>query len=547
MIQIATDQEFTFETDELTKHAIVLGMTGSGKTGLSVRILEEVVNHGVGVLVLDLKGDISRIAVSAEKLSQELHTNIKVYTPGSTNGNPVNLLGSFKPPHDTGEDTQEASILTVSSLFALLGESPDPLSSNEHILLTKILDLEWSQNRSPSLIDLVERVAEPPFIQVGVMPLDRFITPKQRDRLVAKLNGLIASPTLHVWSQGEELDFDKILSRKEGTPLRIFYLAHLDSNQRQFFVSQFMSRLLQWSRTLSGSQSLRTLCFLDEVAGYLPPYPLNPASKRPIVTLFKQARAVGLGMILATQNPVDLDYSVISNAGTWFVGRLQTKQDREKVVAGMEANQEMGSLIASLVPRQFIIQQSSSNLVSTFYSMNTRTKLGGPLTKPEIIKVIGTVKGIRYRHSILSLESEPEETLEHFRERVAELAKKKIAEKHRLINEEATKLINPIIEEIGELEGKISAAQTDSTYRKIGEVVGGVESVLAMLAGKNRSMLSVVNRRNQSSKSANKVVDLKKKHEALLLESDRIYQQAEKDKNAATLQYTSLIEQIREV
>ncbi len=544
MITIASD--YAIPTDDLTKHLICLGMTGSGKTGMCVRIIEEALKQ-VPVFILDLKGDVSRMGMDIEVLKKATGATPFLFTPGGTAAIPVNLLASFKAPQEKGEVAQEIAIANVSSLFALLGESPDPLVDTGHILLTKILDMEWSKGHSPTLSDLVHQVLAPPFLQVGAFDLDTFMAPKLRMKLAGKLNGLLASPSLAIWSQGEELDFNRMTApHNGGQRANIFYLAHLDTNQRQFFVSQFMSRLLMWTRTLSGSDHLRALCFMDEVAGYLPPYPLSPASKKPILTLFKQARGVGLGMMLATQNPVDLDYSSISNAGTWLVGRLQTRQDREKVLAGMDTTTVEESWIATLKPREFVLNSAIKGETKIVRSLDTNTKLGGPVSRNELIQNGKFLRGDCWQHRLLGMESRVGETTAEFLLRVQEQLNSREATKLSVLLATYKSEAKPLVKEHDTVLNALNELSRDQTYKKVGEAVGIAETVFSLLSGRKKSLGGLVSRRSATTKVQNRLLTLTTKKEHIEGRIQDLAKKLEEDKEALIKEKRDLLAQIEE-
>src|SRR5690606_12942136 len=201
--------------------------------------------------------------------------------------------------------------------------------------------------------------------RVGVVDLDTFFPAKDRLALGMKLNNLLASPSFASWLAGEPLDVQRLLYTADGKPrLSILSIAHLSESERMFFVTILLNEVVAWMRTQPGTGSLRAIVYMDEVFGYFPPT-ANPPSKRPMLTLMKQARAYGVGCVLATQNPVDLDYKGLSNAGTWFLGRLQTERDKLRVLEGLEGasaaagasfnRQQMEALLASLGNRVFLM------------------------------------------------------------------------------------------------------------------------------------------------------------------------------------------------
>jgi hypothetical protein len=432
-----------FDPDELVTHGVILGMTGSGKTGLALGLLEELVEAGVPVIAIDPKGDLPNLALlfpefnpesflpwcdpteakrtgkSLEGLAQEKaeawrsglarwdidagmlqnlqnRLDLRVFTPGSTAVKPVNLLGSFKAPSGdlTTDIHGELAEGIVSGLLSLLSDSVDPLRDPRHVLLAQIFHEAWSKDLDLTLEELIGQVVDPPFAKVGVFPVDRFYSPDDRMKLAMQLNNLVASPSFSAWKQGETLDVAGMLQSAPGkAPVNIFSLAHLSEKERHFFVGRLMSEVLTWSRSLPGSGSLRALIYFDEASGYLPPHPYNPPSKGPILTMLKQSRAVGVGVCLATQNPVDLDYKALSNIGTWMIGKLQTQQDRDRVRDGLVSAsggltaQEVETELSKVKPRTFLLRGPKSSKPILFETRWAMSFLRGPITLSELEKL----------------------------------------------------------------------------------------------------------------------------------------------------------------
>lgn len=416
----------------MTNHGVIFGMTGSGKTGLAIGLLEELVQSGVPLMLIDPKGDLTNLGLlfpecrpdqlaewlepgqDAQELSQRLQRerlqagigpsqvaalrdrmDLRIFTPGSRAGRPIDLLGSFRRPEPQVLDDPEARSQIVSGLIqgllALVGVSADPLRSPQALVLYQIVDQAWEAGLDLKLEDLVLRLVDPPFKKVGVFPLDTFYPAEQRLQLALQFNALLASTSFAAWSQGESLDPAAMLRLPDNgkIPVNLFYLAHLNDSERMFFVSLLLYRMQAWTRTLAGSSQLRALLYFDEVAGYLPPHPANPASKPPLLAMLKQSRAVGLGLVLATQNPVDVDYKGLSNASNWWIGRLQTSQDRERVADGLlqaEAGLDSQALkreFELLQPRHFLFRSGGAR-PQRLVTPTTLSWLRGPLTKAEI-------------------------------------------------------------------------------------------------------------------------------------------------------------------
>lgn len=435
-----TSGRVELDPDGFTTHGVLLGMTGSGKTGLALSLLEEMVEAGIPVIAIDPKGDLPNLALlfpefatadfsrwtdpaEAQRSGQPLDVlaaqkaqswksglaewdlnalqvarlksklDLRILTPGSTVGRPVNLLGDFQPPGSELDAQVRAELAgsIISGLLSLVEKDVDPLRDPRHVLLVAILCFTWDKGAPLSLEDLITHLVDPPFPKVGVFPVDRFLSPDDRMKLALQLNNLVASPGFAAWKQGEQLDIGALMTSSDGrTPVNLFYLSHLGEKERQFFVGRLMNQVLSWSRTLTGSASLRAFVYFDEVAGYLPPYPASPPSKAPILTMLKQSRAVGVGLCLATQNPVDLDYKALSNIGTWMIGRLQTQQDRDRVrdglisAAGGLSSSELDAEFSKLQARSFLLRTPSTPKPCVLRTRWAMSYLRGPITLQEL-------------------------------------------------------------------------------------------------------------------------------------------------------------------
>ena len=261
---------------------------------------------------------------------------------------------------------------------------------------------------------LIQAVQSPPFQKVGVLDLETFFPAKERFALAMKLNNLLASPGFAAWLEGDPLDVGGLLYTHDGKPrLSIVSIAHLSDNERMFFVTILLNEVLAWIRTQPGTSSLRAILYMDEIFGYFPPT-ANPPSKVPMLTLLKQARAFGLGVVLATQNPVDLDYKGLSNAGTWFLGRLQTQRDKDRVLEGLEGastvaghafdRKKMDEILSGLGNRVFVMNNVHDDKPVVFQTRWALSYLRGPLTREQIQTLMAPRKQAsaarRYLHSI---------------------------------------------------------------------------------------------------------------------------------------------------
>lgn len=443
--QSRTENLLLYDSKDLCTHAVVVGMTGSGKTGLCVSMLEEAAIDRIPSIVIDPKGDIANLLLSFPNLTPEefrpwvdegqaaregispevFATNeaekwkaglkgwgqdaarirmmrdtvdMRVYTPGATIGRPLTILKSFKcpGPEVLGDNDLLADMISSASsgLLSLLGIDADPIRSKEHILISNILSTTWGKGQNLDLGSLISKIQNPPFERVGIMELDSFYPAKERSELAMTLNNLLASPSFSNWMQGEAIDIKRMLHTPEGKPcVSIVSIAHMTDKERMFFVTILLNEILSWMRTQAGTSSLRAILYMDEVYGYFPPT-ANPPSKRPMLTLLKQARAFGLGCVLATQNPVDLDYKGLSNAGTWFLGRLQTERDKARVIEGLEGASsqagakfdrgEMEKTLAGLGNRVFLMNNVHDDHPTVFETRWAMSYLRGPLTRNQL-------------------------------------------------------------------------------------------------------------------------------------------------------------------
>jgi hypothetical protein len=435
-----------YDPRDLTTHAVCVGMTGSGKTGLCIDLIEEVALAGLPALLIDPKGDIAnlllhfpelrpedfrpwvnvddarRAKLSVEEYAQKKADEWKaglaqwglgsenlrqlkdavewaVYTPGSDAGRPVSILKSLEAPEMAWDENQEILRERISgicaALLGLVGVEADPVKSREHILLANIFEHAWKSGQPLDLAGLITQVQTPPFPKLGVFEVDRFFPEKDRLELALALNAIVAAPSFQSWISGEPLDIPNLLRAPEGKPrISIMYVAHLTETERMFFITLLLEQVGAWLRGQSGTTSLRGLLYFDEVYGYFPPHPYNPPSKVPLLRLLKQARAFGLGVMLVTQNPGDLDYKGLTNAGTWFIGKLQTERDKARLLEGLETISSqsrtaldistLDTLISSLAPRTFLMHNVHAPAPVVFQTRWAMSYLAGPLTREQI-------------------------------------------------------------------------------------------------------------------------------------------------------------------
>jgi hypothetical protein len=431
-----------YDSRDLTTHAVCVGMTGSGKTGLCMALLEEAAIDGVPALVIDPKGDLANLMLTFPQLRREdfepwvdageaarknlsvadyaqitadtwrkglsdwqqdgqriarlrAAAEVAIYTPGSRVGRPLSLLRSFSPPTDVndGAAVKERIGAAVGGLLGLVGLDADPLNSRDYIFLANLLEQSWRAGQSLDLAGLIQGIQKPPFDKVGVFDLETFYPAKQRLPLAMAINNLLAAPGFDAWLDGEPVDVRRLLYTESGKPrVAIVSIAHLNDAERMFVVTMLLNETVAWMRKQSGTSSLRALLYMDEIFGYFPPSAMPP-SKIPLLTLMKQARAFGLGVVLATQNPIDLDYKGLSNAGTWFIGRLQTERDKARVIDGLLGadgaldKAQLEKLMAKLGNRVFLMRTVHDDAPILLRTRWALSYLRGPLTLNEIQKL----------------------------------------------------------------------------------------------------------------------------------------------------------------
>jgi hypothetical protein len=434
------DDLLLYDSKDLVTHGVCVGMTGSGKTGLCISLLEEAAIDNIPAIVIDPKGDMGNLlltfpGLSAEEFKPWINNDdasrsgqspeeyaqgqaalwkkglaewgqdgdrikklkdsavFTIYTPGSTMGVPISILNSFNSPGaETLEDSEALADLisaAATGLLGLIGITADPIKSREHILIANILSQSWKNGKDLDLPALINAIQNPPFERVGAFAVDAFYPAKERTELALSLNNLLAAPSFSTWLEGDPLDVGQLLYTNAGKPkVSVVSIAHLSDAERMFFVTLLLNQVVSWMRTQPGTTSLRALIYMDEVAGYIPPT-ANPPSKKPLMILFKQARAFGVGVVLATQNPVDLDYKTLSNAGTWFIGRLQTQQDVDRVLQGLATSTggvdtKLGKALSTLGKRVFLMKNIHEDEPEIFQTRWCLSYLRGPLTLTQI-------------------------------------------------------------------------------------------------------------------------------------------------------------------
>ncbi len=441
--QELSDELVLYDSKDLTTHAVIIGMTGSGKTGLGIGMLEEAAMDNIPVIAIDPKGDLGNLLLTFPDLKaadfepwvnkraasdkgqseaeyaagqaglwkkglaewgqdgariQRMRDNVDlaIYTPGSTAGLPISVLASFAaPPQELIDDADlygDRIQATATSVLSLLKIDADPVSSREHIFISRLLDHAWRDGRDLGVAELIAAIQNPPLKKVGVMDVDSFYPAKDRFALAMQLNNLLAAPGFEAWTNGEPLKARNLLYTESGKPrISVMSIAHLDDAERMFFVSMLLNEVIAWMRAQQGTSSLRAILYMDEIFGFMPPV-ANPPSKKLLLTMLKQARAYGLGLALATQNPVDLDYRGLSNTGTWMIGRLQTERDKARVMEGLEGasqhgnfdKQKMEQTLAGLGKRRFLLHNVHEEQAVVFNTRWAMSYLAGPLTREQI-------------------------------------------------------------------------------------------------------------------------------------------------------------------
>ncbi len=446
------DDLVLYDAKDLTTHAVCVGMTGSGKTGLCLSLLEEAAIDGVPAICIDPKGDLGNLllafpglapadfqpwvdpadaqrkGLSVEELAAKTAdtwrkglaewqqpvervaryrdaVDVAIYTPGAETGLPLSVLRSFSPPPAElladAAATRDRVGAVVSGLLSLLGRDADPIQSRDHILLANILESSWRAGAALDMTGLIHAVQKPPFDKVGAFDLETFFPAKDRLGLAMAINNLLASPGFATWMKGEPLDAQRLLYTADGKPrLSIISIGHLSDPERMFIVTLVLNEVIAWMRNQSGTSSLRAILYMDEIFGYFPPNG-NPPSKVPMLTLLKQARAFGLGCVLATQNPVDLDYKGLANCGTWLIGRLQTERDKLRLIEGLEGalggaagydRATLDRMMSALTQRVFLVRNVHDDAPYLMKSRWALSFLRGPLTGPEIARVMAPRK-----------------------------------------------------------------------------------------------------------------------------------------------------------
>ncbi len=447
--QVTPDPTYYVHHDLLT-HAVIVGMTGSGKTGLGIAMAEEAILDNIPVIAIDPKGDLTNLLLTFPQLRPEdfapwinpddarragsepaayAHVvadqwrkglsawdivpgrigamqraaQFSIYTPGSDAGLPLRILDSLNAPREgwTGyeEFHRERIDALATAILALVGKEAEPVRDREHVLLTNIIEHAWQAGQDLTLEALIQQVQTPPFQTLGVFELEKFFPTKDRNKLALALNQIVASPSFQSWLRGDPLDAEKLLFDSNGRPrVSVLYVAHLSDTERSFVITMILEAILSWMRTLPGTSSLRALVYFDEVFGFFPPAPHNPPTKEPLLRLLKSARAYGIGLALATQNPIDLDYKGLSNAGSWFIGKLQTENDKQRVLNGLQSVAtaqvpinlpELDRLLSNLAPRVFVFNNvHEQNGPTLFHTRWTMSYLHGPMTRPQISQLM---------------------------------------------------------------------------------------------------------------------------------------------------------------
>ena len=550
-----------YDSKDLVTHAIVVGMTGSGKTGLCIDLIEEAAIDGVPTIAIDPKGDLTNLMLTFPDLRPEDFrpwineedaarkgvtpdeyakqqadlwrkgleswgqsgdrirrlrdaADFAIYTPGSTAGIPVSILRSFAAPSEQlREDTElfrERVSTTATSLLALVGIAADPIKSREHILISTLFSAAWAEGKDLDLEALVGRIQKPPMARIGALDLEKFYPEKDRGELAMRINGLLASPGFGGWLEGEALDVGALYRTPAGKPrVSIFSIAHLSDAERMFFVALLLNEILGWVRMQSGTTSLRAILYMDEIFGFFPPV-AEPPAKRPLLTLLKQARAFGLGVVLATQNPVDLDYKGLANTGTWLLGRLQTERDKQRVLEGLEGaaaaqsasfdRKSMEELLAGLGNRVFLmndVHEDGPVVLETRWAMSY---LRGPLTRDQI-KVL--MKGHRPQGAAApaaqtdrAARADEDQQSREERDAAIDALRKEYAPKVHRAEEKARRAAQIVEREEGQLRG--AGLQT---------AVSAGATILTAIFGRKKVSYSTIDRGTTTARGAARAME----------------------------------------
>ena len=446
--QARSDAPLLYDSSDLVTHGVIAGMTGSGKTGLGIGVIEEAAIDGIPVIAIDPKGDLGNLLLTFPRLAPEDFSpwvdadearragqtpdafaaaeaakwskglaewgqdgariqrlrdaaEFSLYTPGSMSGRPLSIVKSFAAPDpeivNDADLLQDRVTTAATSVLTLAGVDGEPMRSREHTLVATLFGESWRAGRDLDLPSLIAQIQSPPVAKIGVVDLESFFPSKDRFALAMQLNQLMAAPGFGAWLEGEPLDIDRLFYGQNGKPrVSVISIAHLDDQERMFFVSLLLNEIVGWMRSQRGTSSLRALVYFDEIFGFLPPV-ANPPSKTPLLKILKQARAFGMGLVVATQNPVDLDYKALANAGTWMLGRLQTDRDKARVLDGLEGaasgtgaafdRGKLDTLLSALGKRRFLLHNVHEQEPTIFETRWTLSYLRGPLGRDEVKKL----------------------------------------------------------------------------------------------------------------------------------------------------------------
>ena len=555
-----------YDSKDLVTHAVCVCMTGSGKTGLCIDIIEEAALDGIPTIAIDPKGDLTNLMLTFPQLrpedfrpcineedaakkglspdayaAQQSETwknglaswgedgeriarlraaaDFAIYTPGSNAGIPVSILASFAAPpealRDDAELFRERVSTTVTSLLGLIGVDADPVRSREHVLLSTLITSAWNAGKDLDLETLLGQIQTPPMAKIGAMDLEAFYPKTDRTKLALELNGLIAAPGFASWLEGVPLDIATLLHTPEGKPrVAIMSIAHLSDAERMFFVSLLLNQVLGWMRAQSGTTSLRAILYMDEIFGFFPPV-ATPPSKQPLLTLLKQARAFGLGVLLATQNPVDLDYKGLSNAGTWLLGRLQTERDKARVLEGLEGvaaaanasfdKKQMDTMLSGLGSRVFLmnnVHEDGPRLLESRWSMSY---LRGPLTRDQIKKLMdGKRPAIAPRASAAASTQTAAASDAVAKAQMSREARDAAVEKLR--KEYAPKLARAE-EKLRNAEQVVTREKGQAQSAKVQTVISVGATILTSLLGNKRVNYSTIGRATTAARGAGRAME----------------------------------------
>ena len=388
----------------LARHGAMLGSTGSGKTVMAKALIEEAALAGIPSLIIDPQGDLARLALGIDlgeleeknglvnRAKKLLETcEVRIWTPLRSKGLPLCIDPFRAPPADldaeeaitawdmvaagfanlAGYDVEKTQGKTVKPfLYEILVEGTRcGLDVGDFQALARVVrepHQEFIRHLYPDCFteDEEDRMDPPTWNEVmlehRLTDFEERLPKTTRNDLARRLAAFSSGVNQLLFSNGVPIDIDAFVEPAVPgkIPLNIVYLNTIqDENQKQYFVQELSRELYDWMLTQQPADGeLKLLFFMDEVAPYLPPHPRNPPAKDLIKLIFKQARKYGVACVLATQNVSDVDYKILAQANTTFIGRFTQPQDVEKVRPLLKesgGDQDLVAQLPTLGPGQF--------------------------------------------------------------------------------------------------------------------------------------------------------------------------------------------------